>query len=224
MSRLRIVSAAVVAALIPLAEAQQPAKPQNHGLEYFEAGFLASDVFRSGSLVFPVYRRLLFEGHYFGGEGTDAGYTGASWAFSLKELKIAPGLGVMFGSNDFATTPAVSFRWEYERKWFVTQGFVVQCFRETPIFEESGAGEHGSSSREPVSFVRPTITDINHASFRWRRLTVGPAWEQVAFREGREWKVGGRVGVRLLPRVSAGLAVFGPGGAEWRGGFLIHAP
>jgi hypothetical protein len=80
----------------------------------------------------------------------------------------------MFGTNRFATTPVVSFRWDYEKLWV-----------------------------------------------RWKRLTAGGTWECIHFRE-TEWKGGGRLGIRLLPRVSAVLYVFGPGKAEWRGGVLEH--
>ena len=128
-------------------------------------------------------------------------------------LKLSPAFGVEFGSNRFATSPAVSFRWEYEHAWFVTQGLVVQGFRQTPVFRE---GE-----REPASFVRPTISDGDHVSARWHRLTAGGTWEYIHFREGNEWKGGGRLALRLFPRVCAILYVLGPGRTEWRGGILI---
>ena len=101
--------------------------PTNHegndahqGPSAFEAEFAASDIFRSGSYVQPLWRRSAFEGHYFGGHATDVGHTGVAWTFRLGELKLSPGTGVMFGSSGFVSTPAVSFRWEYEKRWFVT--------------------------------------------------------------------------------------------------------
>jgi hypothetical protein len=106
----------------------------------------------------------------------------------------------------------------------VTQGLVVQGLRDTPVFGEEEGGEHNGEDPEPVSSVRPTISDGNHVSARWKRLTVGGTWEHIQFREGDEWKGGGRLGVRLLPRLSAILYVLGPGRTEWRGGILIHPP
>lgn len=191
--------------------------------ESFEAEFVASDIFRSGSVVVPFARRLSFEGHYFGGKETDVGYTGISWVWESKGLKLAPGLGASFGTNRFTASPAVSFRWEYEKGWFIAQGLSVQSFRETPIFAEEGESEEGHAKPEPVGYVRPYISDGNHVSARWRRITVGGTWEHIAFREGTEWKGGGRLAVRILPRVSAILYVLAPGRTEWRGGILIHA-
>jgi hypothetical protein len=193
--------------------------------ETFEAEFVASDIFRSGSLVLPIARRFAFEGHYFGGKEADTGYTGVSWTWAARGLKLAPGFGVIFGSNEFTTSPAFSFRWEYERKWFITQGLIVQSLRETPIFEEEDEANHEThATHEPVGFVRPTISDGNHVSARWRRLTIGGTWEHIEFREGSEWKGGGRLAIRILPRISGILYVLAPGRTEWRGGILIHSP
>jgi len=200
-----------------------PKEEAQEGPSAFEAEFVASDIFRSGSYIQPLWRGLGFEGHYFGGTETDTGFTGGSWTFRLGEVKLSPGFGVMFGSNQFTTTPAFSFRWDYERGWFVSQGLMVQGFRKTPVFseEEEGGEEHGGPP-VPVSFVRPTITDGNHFSARWKRLTIGGTFEHIQFREGDEWKGGGRLAILLFPRVSAILYVLGPGRAEWRGGILIH--
>lgn len=208
MQRLPLVLALFVFPL--LAAAQEPGEDR----QSFEAEFVASDIFRSGSLILPVAKRFAFEGHYFGGTETDIGYTGVSWAWTGKSLKLIPGFGAVFGSNEFTASPAFSFRWEYEKKWFITQGLVVQSFRDTPIFTE----EHHIR----VGSVRPTISDGNHLSARWNRITVGGTWEHIAFREGSEWKGGGRLAVRILPRVSAILYVLTPGRTEWRGGILIH--
>lgn len=220
--------AAILAAFLRLLasaqEAQRPGQPEESEKPVeFEAEFVASDIFRSGTLVLPIHRGFAFEGHYFGGRETDVGYTGASWTWARKGLKLTPGFGVIFGSNKFTTSPAFSFRWEYEKKWFITQGLALQSFRDTPIFDEEEDGGHEGPA-EPVGFVRPTISDGNHASVRWRRIAIGGTWEHIAFREGDEWKGGGRLAVRLLPRVSAILYVLAPGRTEWRGGILIHAP
>ena len=76
---------------------------------------MASLSFRSASFVQPLWNGLYFEGDYFGSDENDVGYTGGSWQFRLKELRVSPGLGVTFGGNGFRTMPGVSFRWAYEK-------------------------------------------------------------------------------------------------------------
>jgi len=211
----------------PRASAEPPARQEeaHEGPSAFEAEFAASDIFRSASYIQPLWRGLGFEGHYFGGTNTDTGFTGGSWTFRVRELKLSPGFGVMFGSNQFATAPTFSFRWDYERGWFVSQGLTLLGFRDTPVFSEEGeGGEHHGGPPVPVAFVRPAIADGSHVSARWKRLTIGGTWEHIHFREGDEWKGGGRLAIRLFPRISAILYVLGPGRAEWRGGVLIHPP
>jgi len=105
-----------------IALAQSPPLEPHEGPAAFEAEFVASDIFRSATYLQPLWRRLGFEGHYFGGTETDVGFTGASWTLAVHDLKVSPAVGVLFDSNHFATTAAVSFRWEYEHAWFVTQG------------------------------------------------------------------------------------------------------
>ncbi len=214
-------------------EAPAPAEPAEVSAEKqearegpadFEAEFAASDVFRSGSYLQPLWRGLGFDGHYFGGKTADTGFTGASWTFRVRELKLSPGFGVLFGSNETTTSPALSFRWDYERGWFVTQGLILQGFRKTPVFREEEAGGEQSGAPVPVSYVRPTISDGDHVSAQWKRLTVGGTFEHIHFREGSEWKGGGRLAIRLFPRVSAILYVLAPGRTEWRGGILVHPP
>jgi len=197
------------------------AEEKREGLSAFEAEFVASGVFRSGSYVQPIWRGAGFESHYFGGEAANTGFTGGSYVFDVGGFNLALGAGVAFGSNQFVTMPAFSFRWDYEKGWFVTQGLVVQGFRQTPMFKDEES-EHLETPSEPVSSVRPTIWDGNHLSIRWKRLTAGGTWEHIHFREGDEWKGGGRLAFRILPRVSAVLYVLGPGRAEWRGGVVIH--
>jgi hypothetical protein len=222
-----IVACAALAQETPPVNKPEKEKTSEHregeteGPTAFEAEFVASNVFRSGSYVQPIWRGLGFEGHYFGGEAADVGFTGGSYTLGIGGLKLAFGAGVAFGSNQFTTMPAFSFRWDYEKGWFVTQGLAVQGVRQTQKFE-SEESEHSSSTSEAVSYVRPTISDGSHLSGRWKRLTVGGTWEHIHFREGDEWKGGGRLAVRLLPRLSAILYVLGPGRAEWRGGVVIH--
>jgi len=155
-----------------------------------------------------------------GGETTDVGYTAGSYTFRLGRLKLSPAFGILFGSYNTATSPAVSLRWGFERAWFVTEGLGLLGFRRTPVFAE-GEGEPGKPP-EPVSYVLPMISDGSHVSERWKRMTLGGTWEHIHFREGSEWKGGGRLVVRILPRASLALYVLAPGKTEWRGGILIH--
>ena len=185
-----------------------------------EAEYIGSPSFRSASLVQPIWKRIGFEGDYFGGDENNVGYTGASWTFRGRYWKIAPGLGVAFGDNGFQTMPAISIRWGYERAWFVTEGLFVQGLMHTRLYPEGtepGSGESASAT------VVPSIADGNHVSVRRKRLTVGGTWEHMQFREGREWKGGVRVAYRVLPPLSLTFFALGPGG-EIRGGILFQPP
>ena len=119
-----------------------PEEESKEDREHFEAEFVASDIFRSGSLVLtsrpsdsPSKDTTLEAKKPIPDIQVSVGLG------PRKALKLAPGFGVVFGSNEFTTSPAFSFRWEYERKWFITQGLVVQSFRDTPIFEEESEAE-----------------------------------------------------------------------------------
>ena len=127
-----------------------------------------------------------------------------------------PGVGVAFGDDHFTTTPTASFRWEFEKAWFVTQGLVLQCFRKSTI-EKEGEGGEAPAGQD----IRPTISDGNHVSVRWKRVTLGGTWEHNQFREN-EWKGGSRLAIRVVRHASAMLYVLGPGRTEFRAGILIH--
>jgi hypothetical protein len=197
------------------ANGQDGGKKVDQPSRFPEIEFVGSDVFRSGTYLQPLWKELHFEGHYFGAI-TNVGYTGAGWAFRLGKLLLVPGFGVAFGDDDFTTTPTASFRWEFEKDWFVTQGMVLQCFRSSPIVKEGEGGETAG-----VEHVRPTISDGNHVSVRWKRVTLGGTWEHNQFREN-EWKGGSRLAIRILRHASAMLYVLTPGRTEFRGGILIH--
>jgi hypothetical protein len=182
-----------------------------------EAEFVASDTFRSCSYIQRVWSNLSFEAHCFGDTGTDVGHTGAAWLFRWRGLRLTPGAGVAFGSNHFATTPTVTLRWDLEEHWFLTQGLVIQALRESavPVAEDGEAIEQRRT-------LRPNISDGNHVSIRWSRVTIGGTWEHIHFREGDEWKGGGRLAFRIVRHASAILYVLGPGRTEFRAGLVIH--
>jgi hypothetical protein len=199
---------------------QEAGRPERNSEEskFPEAEFVGSTSFRSASLVQPLWKQLSFEGHYFGGEENNVGYVGGGWAFRGKYWKVAPGFGVAFGNNGFRTMPAIAIRWGYERAWFVSEGLYVQGLLHTSFFPEGTAPQPG----EPGSrTVLPSIADGNHASVRWRRITVGGLWEHQQFRKGKEWKGGVRMVFRAQSHVSLGLYVLGPE-SEVRGGIWLH--
>lgn len=217
-------AAALVALTLPLAAQESEAK-REAASRFPEAEYAASSIFRSATYLQPLWKGLHFEGHYFGEGETDVGYSGAGWKVRWKGLGLVPGFGVAFGSNEIHTTPVVSFRWDYEKKWFVTQGMVLQGLRQSPGGEAEGVEEGeeaGYGNRAESAPLRPSISDGNHVSVRWNRVTVGPTWEHVHFREGNEWKGGGRLAVRLMSHVSAVLYVLAPGKTEFRLGVLVH--
>jgi len=183
-----------------------------------EAEFVGSPSFRSASLVQPLWRDLNAEGHYFGGSGNNVGFGGGSWTFHGESWKLAPGVGVLFGNNEFRTMPALSLRWGYERNWFITEGLLVQGLLHTRFASEETEPEEGQSAGKSVV---PSIADGNHVSARWKRLTAGGTWEHMQFREGREWKGGVRVAYKALPALSFTFFAMGPG-SEIRGGILFQ--
>ena len=197
-----------------LAQESQSIRNQSDGSRSPEAESVASTIFRLGAYIQPLWKDLRFEGNYFGTDENDVGYTGMSWQFRWKALRLAPGFGVAFGANGFRTMPGISCRWAYEKSWFISEGMIVQGLVQTQRFPE------GSPEALAEGSVRPTITDGDHVSARWRRFIVGGAWEHIQFREN-EWKGGGRVALRITARFSGVLYVMGPR-AEVRGGLILH--
>jgi hypothetical protein len=195
-----------------------PVEEKAEGKKLPEAEFVASPSFRSGSLIQPLWRDLSFDGHYFGGDENNVGFTGGSWTFHGEHWKVAPGLGVSFGDNGFRTMPALSVRWGYEKNWFVSEGLLVQGLLHTKFAPEGTEPEPGQSESESVV---PFIADGNHVSARWKRLTVGGTWEHMQFREGKEWKGGVRAAYKVLPSLSFAFFAMGPG-SEVRGGILFQ--
>jgi hypothetical protein len=104
-----------------------------------EAEFVASDVFRSGSLVARMWKELHFDGQYLGTESADAGITAISWEFRWKALSISPGFGVGFGGG-VDTAPMVTLRWKLETRRWLSQGYGAQSLhRQIPEGETGNA-------------------------------------------------------------------------------------
>jgi hypothetical protein len=183
-----------------------------------ESDFVASSDFRSASLIVPLFRRLNFEGHYFGvrsepeneengengaGHIIDAGVIGGSYGFRLGEhIALFPGIGIYFG-EDQKTSPAITLRWEIEKGRIFSQGLFVQSFLQSEELR------------------RPSIWDGNHVSLRLNRFEIGPSWEWIHTRAENEWKGGGRAAFRLLRNVSVVFFVLAPK-TEYRGGIIVH--
>jgi hypothetical protein len=150
-----------------------------------EAEFVASDVFRSGSLVARTWKELHFDGQYLGTETVDAGITGLSWEFRWKQLSILPGFGAGFGSG-VNTVPMLTLRWKLEtRRWF-SQGYGAQSLRRQVVEGE-----------DPERAIYASVLDNNHVSVRLGPFEVGGLWEHTKYREENEWKGGLRGAVRL---------------------------
>jgi hypothetical protein len=199
----------------PLAETENTSGERS---ELPEAEFVGSTSFRSASLVQPLWRDLNAEGHYFGGNGNNIGFGGGSWTFHGESWKLAPGFGILFGNATFQTMPGLTLRWEYEHKWFITEGLLVQGLLHTSFASEESENEAGNSADKSVV---PFIGDGNHVSARWKRLTAGGVWEHMQFREGNEWKGGVRLAYKVFPALSFTFFAMGPG-SEIRGGVLFQ--
>lgn len=209
---LRVISISLCLTSVLLA---QESRPETQAETRFpEAEVVASTSFRSANYVQPIWKGLRFESDYFGGDENDVGFAGPAWEFRLRELRLAPAFGAAFGGNGFRSMPAVSVRWAFEKGRFITEGLIVQGLEQT-------ARNPGNTPEEQTEgLVRPTITDGDHVSVEWRRLTMGGTWERIQFRE-IEWKGGGRVAIRIWPHLSAVVYVLGPD-TEVRVGLILH--
>jgi hypothetical protein len=186
-----------------------------------EVEFVASNQFRSFSLITPIYRGLNIEGHYYGirfepeheepGESgperqpriNNSGVINGSYNLRLgKHIELSPGFEVAFGEGQ-KTSPAITFRWDIEKGRLVSQGLFILSLQGS---EESG---------------RESIWDGNHVSVRVNRFEVGPCWERIHARAENEWKGGGRGAFKIFSNLSLVFFVLAPS-TEFRGGFIIH--
>lgn len=175
-----------------------------------ESEFVASDIFRSGTLIVRLWRGLHAEGEYFGTPEVNAGITGASWKFRWRRLTISPGLGVAYGSN-VTTSPMLTVRWTLDTERWFSQGFWGQDLSAQTVHFENGEERK----------VRSAILDNNHLSLRIWRLEIGGLWEHIKYREENEWKGGVRVAGRLGRNWKLIFLTVGPE-AEYRGGIAFE--
>lgn len=176
-----------------------------------ELEFIASEISRSGTTIFKLWRGLHLEGEYLGSADFDIGITGISWKFRWKGVALSPGLAVGFGSVA-QTAPVVTLRWTLETRRWYSQGFLGQSLRAHVV-------EHGDG--EPRSAVRALVLDNNHLSVRLGPIEAGPLWEYIKYRDEKEWKGGARIAARLGRRYKIMLITVGPG-IEFRGGIAFE--
>lgn len=197
------------------ANAQEAGAPHHEEKEAkrIEADFFASDVFRSATLAFRMWKGLAFEGHYFHVSGRDIGIVGGNWGFAWKGLEILPGAGAAFGGSEVKATPVLTLRWLYETPRFLTEGMIVQSLSKSRVTDE-----HTHEQREFYA----TLADNVHASARIHWFEIGPTFERIQYREENEVKWGGRVAVRPHQRISLVFMVLAPGETEYRGGIVFR--
>jgi hypothetical protein len=190
-------------------------KPDERPLFYPDVEFLASTQFRDAFFILPVWKKLNFEGHYFGDDHHDVGLIGGSWAFEFaRKVTISPGLAVGFGTT-VGTAPAATLRWDVEHSWFHGEGFSSISLRAAIQPKE----EQGKTEFTRYSY----ISDGNHLSGRWKRIESGFFWEHIATREENEWKTGGRLAVALTRHLDFVAYLLAPD-TEFRCGLHFHPP
>src|SRR3954447_14635401 len=114
-----------------------------------ELEFIASEISRSGTTIFRLWRGVHLEGEYLGSADFDVGITGVSWKFRWKGLALSPGFAVGFGSAA-QTAPAVTLRWTLETRRWYSQGFLGKSLRGHVLKGHDG---------EPPSAVSASILD-----------------------------------------------------------------
>jgi hypothetical protein len=186
---------------------EQKLEPSPH----VELEFIASEISRSGTAIFRLWRGVHLEGEYLGSADFDVGITGVSWKFRWKGLALSPGLAVGFGSAA-QTAPAVTLRWTLETRRWYSQGFLGQSLKGHVVESEDG---------ESPSAVRALVLDNNHLSIRLGPIEAGPIWEYIKYRDEKEWKGGARIAARLGRRFKVMFITVGPG-IEFRGGIAFE--
>ncbi len=180
-----------------------------------EAEFVASGIFRSGSLVARAWKEIHFYGQYLGTESANAGITALAWEFRWKHFSILPGFGVAFGSG-VQTVPALTFRWKFEtRRWF-SQGYFAQSLL-AQVAESEGESESESAGHT----VHASVLDNNHISVKLGPTEIGGLWEHIKYREENEWKGGVRGALRLGEHFKLIVQSVWPGW-EMRGGLAFE--
>jgi hypothetical protein len=195
----------------PADHAAPAARERHHDLSVPRPSFeaMSSRVFRTVSAVTPIGHRIVAEVHYFAlpeaHPRVNVVQSGVSYQLPLGARGfVAPGIGFYSGVDHEALS--VSARWLLEVGPIVSEGLIVQG-----IDNDDGT-------------ERGQFWDGNHVSLALldRRLEVGPAWEHIYIRREDEWKGGGRVALRVHPRVLVQALALAPAETEWRFGVLVR--
>jgi hypothetical protein len=199
---------------------QEPAEPKEaeeseEGEPRFEAELIASTLFQGGTVAARLRSPLTFESHFFGVEDNEIGMVGLAWTFSRGGLRVIPGVGWSFGSEN-RPAPVITARWSYEHRRWLTQGLWVQSLK-AYVPPEVGHGEEPAAHEE--SARRASTLDGVHLSARIGRAEVGGLVEHIVYREAEEWKGGARVAWRFDSGFKVVSQVVGPG-VEARAGFV----
>jgi hypothetical protein len=181
-----------------------------------ETEFVASSVFRSGTLIVRAWRQVHLETEYFGSPEFDVGITGVSWKARWKGLSVSPGFAVGFGGN-IDTAPIVTLRWTLDTERWFSQGFLAQSLTGHLIQGEGEAGE----GEIPLRTIHSSILDNNHVSIRLGPIEAGGMWERIQYREELEWKGGLRLAARLGRRFKLIFQTVAPD-IEFRGGIAYE--
>lgn len=162
-----------------------------------EAEFVGSTEFRAASYIQPLWKRLSLEAHYYGVSRADVGIAGPSFEFRIKEhLKIAPGIGVAWGSP-LRTSPVAMLRMGFEKDWLFAEYNLITSLRAAQRENEL---EEVPTGEELIRYAH--LSDGDHVSYRWKRFQAGFSWEHISVRAESEWKTGFRVAVGLTRRLS----------------------
>ena len=203
--------------LIPLAVFGQEPKDSGHDAgPTVEAEFVASDIFRSGTLLIKVYKNIHLDGEYFGAPEYDLGITGVNYRLTWKSLSVSPGLAAGFGGSA-NTVPVFTVRWNLEtHRWF-SQGFFAQSLAEYHTSRKGNRLARAAESEASYS----SVLDNNHISARIGPVEAGGLWEHIAYRDDNEWKGGVRLAVRIKEKYKLIFQCVGPG-VEYRGGVAFE--
>lgn len=165
--------------------------------------------FQSGTASVRLRSPLVLDAHFFGVEDNEIGMVGLAWTFQKGGLRVLPGVGWAFGSENKPGL-AITLRWSYDSERWLTQGLLIRSLSEfEPSAEQIEEGEE--------LIKRASLLDGIHASAVLGRLELGPLVEYIGYREESGWKGGARVAWRLGRGVKLVSQVVGPG-TEVRGG------
>ena len=183
----------------PTAHQAAEAAPEHEEAPRFEGEFVASTIFQNGLAAVrlgPAASPVMLDAHFYGVETNEIGITGLVWEVRHHGLRVLPGVGWAFGSENRPAL-AATVRWVFANERWFSEGLFVQSVRahipDTSAEEEA----HPHESEAQGEGVRYAGVLEAHWSVRFGRVEIGPMVEHVRYREENEWKGGGRAAWRL---------------------------